>query len=135
MNIEQLKKDLKVDEGFRDCVYQCSAGANTIGYGWNMDALPLSLDAADFILEEHIFATLDECAKLPWFTRLSHNRQNIIINMVFNMGMGRFLGFKNMIQALKDSRFNDAALEMLDSKWARQVGLRADRLSAEMREG
>jgi len=135
MLFQQLRKDLELDEGFRDRVYQCSAGANTIGYGWNMDALPLSEAAASFILGEHIMKTAEECSKLPWFTRLSHSRQNIIINMVFNMGMGRFLGFKRMIQALKDSRFNDAALEMLDSKWARQVGLRADRLSAEMRIG
>lgn len=135
MNFAQVKKDLKGDEGFRGQVYQCSAGANTIGYGWNMDALPLSEAAADYILGEHIFDTVAECSKLPWFTRLSDTRQGIIVNMVFNMGMGRFLGFKKMIQALKDSRFNDAALEMLDSRWARQVGLRADRLSAEMREG
>ena len=33
INIPQIESDLKADEGFRDCVYQCSAGANTIGYG------------------------------------------------------------------------------------------------------
>lgn len=37
---------LKIHEGFSARVYQCSAGRNTIGYGYNLDANPQGLSAA-----------------------------------------------------------------------------------------
>lgn len=134
-DLEQVTKDLKVDEGFRCSPYQCSADKKTIGYGWNIDDRPISERIAGLILQEQILETLAECERLPWFHNLSTVRKGVIINMIFNIGMGRFLGFQKTIGFIKAGMFGKAALEMLDSKWARQVGRRADRLSAEMREG
>jgi len=69
----------------------------------------------------------------PAFSQMQPVRQDALINMVFNMGITRFKGFKNMIGALVEQNYQLAADEMLDSKWARQVGSRADELAYQMR--
>ena len=53
----------------------------------------------------------------------------MIIEMIFHLGLPRFLGFKKMIQALREDDYSKAAIEMLDSKWACQVGVRASTLA------
>ena len=67
-------------------------------------------------------------SQFNWYRRLDNVRQDVIIEMIFNLGLPRFLGFKKMIQALREDDYPQAAIEMLDSKWARQVGSRADTL-------
>ncbi len=62
-------------------------------------------------------------------------RKNVFVEMVFNMGPRRVAGFRNMLAAIRDDDFDRAADEMLDSKWARQVGRRANRLAEQMRSG
>lgn len=72
---------------------------------------------------------------LPWWRGLSDARQRVLLNMCFNMGIAVLLGFKNTLQMMQSGRYADAAKGMLASKWARQVGARADRLAAMMRAG
>ena len=55
--------------------------------------------------------------------------QQVIVNMCFNMGAPRLSQFKKFIRAIHDEEWATASLEMLDSKWANQVGERANRLS------
>ena len=62
-------------------------------------------------------------------------RQDVFIEMVFNMGPSRVAGFRNMLQAFRDEDWELASVEMLDSKWARQVGVRANRLAKIMSDG
>jgi lysozyme len=66
---------------------------------------------------------------------LNDARQNALIDMMYNLGPSRFIGFKKMIAAIYDEDFNAASNEMLDSKWAKQVGRRAFRLARIMRTG
>ena len=61
--------------------------------------------------------------------------QRVLINMCFNMGIDRLLGFQRMIVAIIAERWDEAAREMLDSTWAHQVGARADRLARMMETG
>ena len=70
-----------------------------------------------------------------WFTTLDKIRQKVIIDMAFNLGMNGLISFENMIQALVEKNYDEAADEMLDSLWAEQVGNRADRLAQMMRTG
>lgn len=72
---------------------------------------------------------------LPWWRTLSDVRQRVLLNMCFNMGIVVLLGFKNTLQMMQSGRYADAAKGMLASKWAGQVGARADRLAAMMRAG
>ena len=71
----------------------------------------------------------------PWFVRLNTVRRDVVLNMVFNLGLPRFRRFKKNIAAIKDKRWDDAAKEMLNSKWARQVKGRAKELARMMRKG
>ena len=135
INIPQIESDLKADEGFRDCVYQCSAGANTIGYGFNLDTNKMPESVASMLLRHGIAECIADCERLAWFYSLNGNRKAVIINMMFNLGSTRLCGFKRMIAALEAKDYELAADEMMESRWAVQVGSRAIRLSEEMRKG
>jgi len=135
IDIEKITNDLKADEGFKDRVYTCSAGKQTIGYGWNLEANDLPEPIAARMLDYGVCRAIQECEGFDWFYQLNGARKGVIINMIFNMGKSRLLGFKKMIAALKEQDFDRAADEMMDSNWYNQVGFRAVRLVKEMREG
>jgi len=118
------------DEGFRERVYLCSAGKQTIGYGWNIDDQPITRLSAQMILADQIDANVEELNRaLPWWLNLPFNAKLGLANMVFNLGLPRLLKFKKMLAALKAHDFDKAALEALDSRWATQVGSRALRIA------
>jgi lysozyme len=134
IDIEQLVKELKRDEGFRDKVYQCTAGKLTCGFGHNLEDGTIPEYVAESLLAHDIAVHLQECEDFPWFSTLSDVRKRVIINMMFNMGKGRLMGFKRMIEAINDENWEWAATEMTDSIWFHQVGDRAKRLVAMMRD-
>ena len=129
-----LREQLKRDEGVVLTPYRDSVGKLTIGVGRNLDDVGISQAEADFLLDNDIdrtrFSILD---RAPWANSLSECRQAVVVNMVFNLGIGGFLKFKNTIAALKRGAWETAARGMLDSKWATQVGPRAHRLAKQMR--
>jgi len=129
--LEQIKKD----EGFRGQPYKCTAGKTTIGYGRNLDDNPLTIEEAEFLLNNDMKKVAKEAVKLDFYASLNPIRRSVIINMVFNLGMPRFKRFIKMHAALNIKDYEEAAIQMLDSKWARQVGSRATRLAETMRAG
>ena len=123
-------------EGLSLRPYKDSVGFTTIGYGRNLDSVGISKDEAEFMLKNDIAVAVKELLKIfPNFVGLTQNRQNALIDMMYNLGSSRFRGFYRMIKAIVEERFQDAAQEMLQSRWATQVGQRAAELSALMREG
>jgi lysozyme len=74
-------------------------------------------------------------AALPWWSTMSDNRQDALLNAAFNMGLPRLLGFKNALGLLQAGRWDAAAAEFLNSKWAGQVGARAQRIAQAIKEG
>ena len=139
MNRQRLKDRLKLDEGLRLEPYQDSEGWWTVGYGRLIDTRKggkISEDEAEYLLNNDIDVVINQVIReFPWFGDLSDARQEVILNMVFNLGLPKFKGFKNAITAMKRHDWTDASREMLDSLWSRQVGDRAVRLSAAMRTG
>jgi lysozyme len=135
INIERLTQQLKVDEGFRDKVYSCSAGKLTIGYGFNLEDNKLPEHIATQLLGYNIGESIADCERFAWFYTLSDVRKEVIINMCYNIGANGISGFKKMITAIEGGDFNEAAYQMMDSKWYHQVGDRAVRLVAMMKEG
>lgn len=137
---DQLIDDLKRHEGKkmkkgRHVVYKCPAGYSTLGYGRNVERGITEAEAV-YLLNNDIKWTVRELQEsFPFFNGLSTVRKEVIINMCFNIGLPRLKKFKKMLAALEDVRFGVAAVEMLDSKWARQVGPRAKELSRRMLEG
>ena len=127
-------EQIKFDEGLSIKLYQCSVGKMTIGYGRNIEDNGISEEEADYLLMNDIKRVQKELrANFEWFGLLSTARQGALINMCFNLGITRLLGFKKMIAALEMGDYQEAANQMLDSKWARQVGGRSGRLSDVMR--
>ena len=130
--IEQIKRH----EGFRGKPYMCSAGKTTIGYGHNLDDNPLTEEFAEKLLVQDVFdAERDLNRNFPKSLDLDQVRRGVLINMVFNLGISRFMGFKNMMAALVAEDYEKAAEEMLHSRWAEQVGNRAIELAEQMRTG
>tara|TARA_B100001248_G_scaffold239629_1_gene205044 strand:+ start:25382 stop:25792 length:411 start_codon:yes stop_codon:yes gene_type:complete len=136
MNIDLLKKQLERHEGLRLKPYKCTAGKLTIGYGRNLDDVGISEEEAYSMLLNDIDRIIGEAKEIfPKFDELTENRQAVICNMLFNLGKTRFLTFKKTIWNIKHRMYHIAAQEMLNSKWARQVGKRATELAQLMREG
>ena len=127
---------LKRDEGFSLRLYNDSVGKITIGYGRNIQDNGISADEAELMLKNDINIAITSLSHLlPWFAKLDDVRKGVLTNMVFNMGMPRMLSFHKMLTFLEDGNFESASKEMIDSKWATQVGGRAKRLATQMQTG
>lgn len=136
MNAEKLAAQLVVDEGKRNRIYTDTVGKITCGVGRNLTDRPFAEDEIALMLKNDIAiveADLDRA--LPWWREMSEARQVVLANMAFNMGINRLLGFVNTLTMMKAGRYDAAALGMVDSTWAKQVGQRAIRLAAMMRKG
>lgn len=138
-----LVADLKRDEGLRLRAYPDPLSGRepwTIGYGHTgPDVGPATVwtePHAEEMLRLDIVkhnAELDQ--RWPWAKAMGANRYRVVCNMCFNLGPDGLAGFVNTLRAMQEGRYADAAAGMLASKWARQVGARADRLARLMREG
>jgi lysozyme len=104
--------------------YRDSVGKLTIGVGRNIEDVGLSNSEVDFLLANDITNRYEALERLTWFRQLNEARQEAIVDMSF-MGLTRLLGFQKMIAALTAGRYEDAAAELLKSKYAKQVGQRA----------
>jgi len=132
----ELHRQLVKHEGLRLKPYRCTAGKLTIGVGRNLDDVGITQGEAMALLDNDIQRVEREVEQaFPWYDRLSAPRKNVVLNMVFNLGLARFRGFRNAIAAMQTENWADAAAEMLDSKWARQVGNRARELARQMETG
>lgn len=146
VNLDRLKRQLEIDEGKRLRVYLDHLGYPTVGIGHlikESDPPEIrSLQVNDKITEqqctqlflEDVAIAVGDCKVIfdDWETYPSEV-QEILVNMLFNLGRPRFLTFKNMIAAVYARDWEKAAYEMSDSRWANQVGARATRLIKRMR--
>ncbi len=134
MQDHDIKEMIKKHEGYRPFVYYDSVGFPTGGYGHAfLDRSPISHDVAVLLFEEDFDRAKKDYNKLN--LELDPVRRAVIIDMLFNLGLTKFMGFINMVQALKNGNFDKAADEMMDSKWATQVKNRAFRLTHMMKTG
>jgi lysozyme len=134
--MDKLKVLLKRHEGWRNHPYEDTTGVLSIGVGRNLDDRGLSDEEVTFLLYNDIYLSQSELMQtFDWFEFLNEARQDAIISMHFNLGLTRLLKFKKTLAALSDGDFLTASEEMLDSKWADQVGQRAIELSAMVRTG
>lgn len=131
--IAVLLSDIKQAEGFRAMAYQDSIGIWTIGYGTNLQELEIDRAQAERWLQARVWESEQEAQRFPWYERLNGPRKRVIVEMLYNLGLTRFVGFIKMLGALDRNRYDLAADEMMRSKWASQVGVRATRLAAVMR--
>ena len=132
MITKQLIESVKQGEGLRLSPYRCTAGKLSIGYGRNLDDVGITQLEAEYLLMNDLQRAENDAKKLPGFDNCSQVRRDVLIEMVFNIGLPRVLGFRKMLAALSNGDYAEAARQMLDSKWHKDVGNRADRLAWRM---
>jgi lysozyme len=136
MNKAKLTEQLKTHEGLRLKPYLCTSGKLTIGIGRNLESVGIRESEAELMLNNDIEETYVRLRNAwPKIILLDDVRQNVLINMAFNIGVSGLMKFHKMLNALSLTDYEQAAKEMLNSKWAKQVGYRALELSNQMRTG
>ena len=85
------------------------------------------------LMVSHIIDQLE--IAIPFINQLDPTRQDVLINMAYNLGLDGLLKFKKMLAAVKSGQYEKAAEEMLNSKWRSDVGDRAKELSMQMATG
>ena len=144
MNIEQLRKELEVDEGVKYEIYNDHLGYPTFGIGHLVRdtdpeagaavGTPVTEDRVIEAFNEDVETVLSDCAILyDDFDDLPEEAQLIIANMMFNLGRPRLSKFKGMKAGVDSRDWKKAADEMIDSAWYRQVPNRACRLVTRMK--
>ena len=128
---------IKSHEGLLLRRYKCQSGHNTIGYGWNLDAWELPHEVAsyfrihgritegmaDYLLDIQIGTAMHDCRDLyPGFDGFSDNRRAALTDFLYNIGSCRALGFKKMRAAILAGDWNEAADQVRDSAYWRQLG-------------
>lgn len=136
---------LVYNEGIRLEPYYCTAKKLTIGVGRCLDTNPLTQEEINFIghdcrtkpiTKEQAFYLLrhdiDKVKKqldkkLPWWKNLNEDRQYVLIDMCFQIGLAGLLKFKNMLANLSTGFYEKAADEIMNSAYAKQTPGRAER--------
>lgn len=124
--MKKLMDQLIRHEGIRLKPYKCPAGKLTIGIGRNIEDNGITEAEAIILLMNDIERCKWEVdTAIPFAIRLDKARYDVLVNMCFNMGISRLRTFRKMLLALENEDYKKAAIEGLDSRWARQVGNRA----------
>ena len=130
-----VKRDIKLDEGWNPKPYKCTEGIWTIGFGTNITRITREEGEAllDLRLDKIINHDLLSFTKeLP---NLNDARKTVLINMLYQLGLQGVKKFKRMRQAIVNKDFKRASIEMVDSKWHRQTPNRCRRLARVMETG
>ena len=143
MNIEQLREELKRDEGCVYSVYLDHLNLPTTGIGhlineWDEEygkpvGTPVSEERVNELFDKDIQITIDECEQLFGnFQDLPEEVKQILANMMFNLGRPRLSKFRKLCKAVAERNWKECAIQMEDSKWHKQVTKRANRLISRM---
>ena len=135
-DMDKMIEQLVDHEGLELHPYEDSLGILTIGVGRNLEERGISEDEAFYLLGNDIEIIWDELIKQhPIVEDLDGQRQMILLDMAFNMGVPRLGKFKKMWAAIEDGDMIEASKQALDSRWADQVGRRAERLAERLTSG
>jgi lysozyme len=143
---DQFTKQIKYEEGLRLKAYRCSEGKLTIGYGWNIDANPtfegkpipriITKEFAEKLLIYSISIAEQGLLKnLPWTINLDPARRDALLNMSFQIGIDGLLKFKTSLPLIKEGKYQNAAVNLLKSLWAKQTPERAKRVTNQIASG
>ena len=136
MNRNRFIKQMRFHEGVKNKVYKDHLGIETIGVGRNLVDRGLSDEEVDYLLGNDITIVENELDNgLSWWRDLDEVRQRALADLAFNMGLPRLHGFVKMLDGLQRRDYHRAADELLNSKYAKQVGARSERVANMIRTG
>ena len=131
-----IKDQLIRDEGLSLLPYVDTTSHITIGVGRNLTGIGITYSEAMTLLDNDIARADGQLkASCPWTAQLDPARYAVLLAMTFNLGITGLLQFRNMMTAVQAGQWELAAHEMLESKWAQQVGQRAQRLAEQIQSG
>lgn len=134
-SVDKLIKQLKKHEGLELKPYKCTSNKLTIGIGRNLEDVGISEIEAEYLLMNDLDTYMTAAKTYDWYNGLNDARKAVVVSMLFNMGQTNFNKFLKMKQALSVGDYPEAAKQMLDSRWAKQVKGRAVELSKQMETG
>lgn len=155
MNLDALKEELRQSEGFRSRPYLDTKGFWTCGFGHllprnisrqELAEMRWTREYADTVLHEDVLSAVNEAGSFSWWLTLDPVRQSAIVELLFNLGRTKLLGFKKMIAALKNREYQKAARELrwnthadgtrTPTQWSTDVGpTRSSRLERMLETG
>jgi|TARA_B110000902_G_scaffold28571_1_gene30958 lysozyme len=126
MDMVRLRETITRHEGSRLQMYQDSLGIWTIGVGHNIQEKGISPKVMELMLDEDLEEAISELKRsVSFFSKMPQQVQEALVNLSFNMGIPRLMQFKKTLALLREGDFESAADELLDSRYAEQVGRRA----------
>ena len=145
MNVDNVRKQLEIDEGVVYEIYLDHLGYPTFGIGHLVlkddpeygfcEGHAVEPERVQETFERDLNIAITECAMLyTCWRNLPEEVQEILVNMLFNLGRPRLSKFKNMNRAITDGDWRLASIEGTDSLWYQQVGARAERLMKRLRD-
>jgi lysozyme len=137
--MQKLLDMLKRHEGVMYYVYDDHLGYATIGVGRCVEknvGLGLSHDEIEYLLQNDVKRCIEELdSNFPWYRNLCEARRDAMINLCFNLGLPRLKKFVKALAAMEAGNYEEATVEFLDSRWAKQVGTRALEVTHMIRSG
>lgn len=145
MDIGRVQKQLEIDEGVVYEIYLDHLGYKTFGIGhlitrddeeYGKDVgTSVACNRVEEVFKKDLGVAVFECMVLyDCWDYLPEEVQEILVNMLFNLGRPRLSKFKNMNKAIIDGDWRLASIEGTDSLWYQQVGARAERLMTRLRD-
>ncbi len=126
----------EANEGYRQFIYQCTADKNTIGIGFNIDDVGLSLEESRVILGMRMEKLRNQLSdSFEWFDGLNDCRQSALCDMGYQLGIHGLKKFKKSLALMASGDYKAAGDEFLDSRWARQTPKRAKKVTAMIASG
>lgn len=134
VDFKELTRWLEHHEGVKLKPYYCTGGKLTIGVGRNLEDVGISRSEAQFMLENDIIRVMKQMDEsIPIWRDQSPVRQLVLLDMAFNLGVFGLTKFQNTLAFIEAGDYDSAAEEMLNSRWAEQVGARAMNLASAMK--
>ena len=132
---QRLVDQLITHEGMELRLYKCPAGKWSIGAGRNLEDRGITESEARHLLNNDIRISIDELTdEFPWFTRLDETRQAAMVELHFNLGLSTLKTFRKTLGLIEEAvegkvAWHAGSKELLDSRWADQVGRRAQTIA------
>jgi lysozyme len=140
MDYQAVKDRIKKHEGFRNTVYLDSLGKSTIGYGHLLtedddfeEGIQYDKSLLEILFDKDFNRSAYNAEQLLEGIDICDIAREIIVEMVFQLGVGGVSKFKKMFEALRKKDYNEAAEQMLNSQWRVQTPKRCEELSSLMR--